>query len=146
MINRQDFHLSFSGMKSAIKILIEQLKYQNIFHLSQTKCDIAASFQLAIAKQLVNKTNKVIKYINLNYNPVNTIVLCGGVAANQYLSNYLQDNLINDMNIIKPSIDLCGDNGINIAYTGALRYHYFKQSNNHDIAYNSRWNIGPMVV
>ena len=77
MMTEDNLEFSFSGLKSAVI---------NLHHNAQQKGedlvkeDLAASFQAAVLDVLMAKTKKALeKY------PVNTLVVAGGVAANQGL-------------------------------------------------------------
>ena len=89
----------------------------NLHHNAQQKGevlsnqDLSASFQAAVMDILMAKTKKALeKY------PVKTLVVAGGVAANQGLRERLVAE-IQDVKVIIPPLRLCGDNAGMIAYT-----------------------------
>lgn len=106
---------SFSGLKTAVKRQIEscQLNEQKI-------ADICASFQKTVSVILGDRLINAAKKFHQSHPHSNTIVIAGGVAANQYIKSYIQ-NLLPGYNIITPPIKLCTDNGIMIAWAGIER-------------------------
>ena len=113
--NNLDF--SFSGLKSAF-INLHHNASQKGEELS--KEDLAASFQAAVLDILMAKTKKALK----DY-PVKTLVVAGGVAANQGLRERLAQE-ITDVDVVIPPLRLCGDNAGMIALAAAIEY---KQAN-----------------
>ncbi len=80
--------------------------------------DLAASFQQAIVDVLVRKTK-----IALNQTGVKTLLLAGGVAANQSLRETLTLELVNQqVRLVFPPPLFCTDNGAMIAAAGYYRY------------------------
>ena len=120
LIHEKNCHFSFSGLKSAIA----QTVHKNKINL-QFKKDMAASFQKTIVDILNIKTEMAIKIFKKTTRKKGktTIVVAGGVAANQYLRaslKQLEQN--NDCEFFFPSIKLCTDNGAMIALAGLERY------------------------
>ena len=113
MMTEDNLEFSFSGLKSAVI---------NLHHNAQQKGedlvkeDLAASFQAAVLDVLMAKTKKALeKY------PVNTLVVAGGVAANQGLRERLASELT-EVDVIIPPLRLCGDNAGMIALAAAIEY------------------------
>ncbi|KXT77987.1 tRNA (adenosine(37)-N6)-threonylcarbamoyltransferase complex transferase subunit TsaD [Streptococcus sp. DD13] len=106
MIQEDHLEFSFSGLKSA---------FINLYHNAQQKGeilvkeDLAASFQAAVLDILLAKTKKALAQY-----PVKTLVVSGGVAANQGLRERLEQE-IQDVDILLPPLRLCGDNAGMIA-------------------------------
>lgn len=112
MIKEDNLEFSFSGLKSA---------FINLHHNAQQKGeelvleDLCASFQAAVMDILLVKTKKALeKY------PVKSLVVAGGVAANQGLRERLAEE-IRDVEVIIPPLRLCGDNAGMIALAAAPR-------------------------
>ena len=83
--------------------------------------DLAYSLQSTLAKILTFKIEKV-----LDCKQVNTIILGGGVAANQYLTDYLQKYLQSKkINLFVPKKKYCTDNA---AMIGILTFYKTKLS------------------
>ena len=114
MIKEDNLEFSFSGLKSA---------FINLYHNAQQKgetlsnVDLSASFQACVLDILMAKTKKALeKY------PVKTLVVAGGVAANQGLRERLAAE-ITDVEVIIPPLRLCGDNAGMIALAAVSEYN-----------------------
>ena len=114
MIKEDNLEFSFSGLKSA---------FINLHHNAQQRGevlpnqDLSASFQAAVMDILMAKTKKALeKY------PVKTLVVAGGVAANQGLRERLAAE-IQDVKVIIPPLRLCGDNAGMIAYASVSEWN-----------------------
>ncbi|MBP8703954.1 MAG: tRNA (adenosine(37)-N6)-threonylcarbamoyltransferase complex transferase subunit TsaD [Streptococcus sp.] len=114
MIKEDNLEFSFSGLKSAFINL-----YHNARQKGQTisNVDLSASFQACVLDILMAKTKKALeKY------PVKTLVVAGGVAANQGLRERLAAE-ITDVEVIIPPLRLCGDNAGMIALAAVSEYN-----------------------
>jgi N6-L-threonylcarbamoyladenine synthase len=113
MIKEDNLEFSFSGLKSA---------FINLHHNAQQKGeelvleDLCASFQAAVMDILLAKTQKALKKY-----PVETLVVAGGVAANQGLRERLAEE-IRDVEVLIPPLRLCGDNAGMIALAAAIEF------------------------
>lgn len=114
MIKEDNLEFSFSGLKSA---------FINLYHNARQKgetisnVDLSASFQACVLDILMAKTKKALeKY------PVKTLVVAGGVAANQGLRERLVAE-ITDVEVIIPPLRLCGDNAGMIALAAVSEYN-----------------------
>ena len=113
MIKEDNLEFSFSGLKSA---------FINLHHNAQQKGeelvleDLCASFQAAVMDILLVKTKKALEKYS-----VETLVVAGGVAANQGLRERLAEE-IRDVKVIIPPLRLCGDNAGMIALAAAIEY------------------------
>ncbi len=103
MLGSADFDFSFSGLKTAVRTYIQENPRANI-------ADVAASFQEAVAEVLVKKTLSAVKEKGAN-----TILLAGGVAANQRLREMLGEYAVNKYKLCIPPVALCTDNAAYIA-------------------------------
>lgn len=113
------FDFSFSGLKSAVLNYLNSAKQKNE-EISVE--DVAASFQQAVIEVLVDKAVKAAKKNNTK-----TVVMAGGVAANEGLRNRLNEaSKKENLDIRYPSKILCTDNAAMIgcaAYYGYLKGH-----------------------
>lgn len=102
---------SFSGLKTAVIYFVnEKKKIQE----EQKIEDICASFQQAIIETLIHKTLLASEKHNIN-----TIVVGGGVAANESLrKGMLEAGKENNKKIFFPTKELCTDNAAMIAVVG----------------------------
>jgi len=125
----KSYDFSFSGLKTAVRKIIEQSNKSNGMEQHNNEIiqpkqalnvnDLAYSLQSTLAKILIFKIEKV-----LDCKQVNTIVLGGGVVANQYLTNRLQKFLQNkEINFLVPQKKYCTDNA---AMIGILAYYKTK--------------------
>ncbi|KLL03893.1 MAG: O-sialoglycoprotein endopeptidase [Mycoplasmataceae bacterium CE_OT135] len=116
------FAFSFSGLKTAVRRIIEREKSEN----SLTKLNInnlAYSLQYTLAKILTFKVEKA-----LHEKKINTLVLGGGVIANKYLADYFQRFLQNkSVKLFLPQKKYCTDNA---AMIGILAYYQVKFKTN----------------
>jgi len=119
MIKSNDFDFSFSGLKTAVSNAIELLKQKNK-RLSRGKtADVAASFQKAVFEVLISKTVRAAKEYNIK-----TLIIGGGVAANETLCNRLKSTLNKDLprvDFLIPRKEYTGDNAVMIALAGYFR-------------------------
>ena len=116
MIDSDDFDFSFSGLKTAVFREVKTIKQLN----NETIFDISASVQQAIIDVLLVKTLRAAKKYK-----VKSILLGGGVAANQKLRDQLKLYAIRyklNAEIFVPSKNLCTDNAAMIA--AAAFYNY----------------------
>lgn len=121
MIGSHDFDFSFSGLKTSVLNLVKKnnwdftdKKFSN--KNQQLLFDLCASTQQAIVDVLVKKTISAAKM-----NSVKSILLGGGVAANNLLQTTLQrksSELQMPLKFIYPDKALCTDNGAMIAAAG----------------------------
>lgn len=139
MIGSKDFDFSFSGLKAAVFREVSNLNYSssgasaksrsefstssNNTNLSQqTKADICAAVQKAVINVLVKKTIKAAEKYSAK-----SILLGGGVAANQTLRNELEASSQKlGVKLFAPPKSLCTDNAAMIA---AAAFFNYKQVN-----------------
>lgn len=117
MIYSHTADFSFSGLKAAVFREIKTIEQLN----SETIDNICASVQQAIIDVLVKKTLDAAREYN-----VKSILLGGGVAANQTLVESLKLNAIRynlNAEIFVPQKSLCTDNG---AMIGAAAFYMGK--------------------
>ena len=111
MIKEENLEFSFSGLKSA---------FINLHHNAEQKGDLlvkedlCASFQAAVLDILLAKTKKALERYS-----VKTLVVAGGVAANQGLRERLAEE-ITDVDVVIPPLRFCGDNAGMIALAAAI--------------------------
>ena len=114
MVKEDNLEFSFSGLKSA---------FINLYHNAQQKgetlsqADLAASFQTCVLDILMAKTKKALATY-----PVKTLIVAGGVAANQGLRKRLAQE-IEGVEVLIPPLRLCGDNAGMIALAAVSEYN-----------------------
>lgn len=127
LIGTPDCNLSFSGLKTAVRKIIEtyapdgDLTHANI--PAQDMADICACFQYTATDCLCRKLKRAISYFKQNYPNGKHLVVSGGVASNTYLREKLKNLAIaNDLIFAAPPIRFCTDNGVMIAWAGLERF------------------------
>ena len=110
ILNRSYF-FSFSGLKTAFIDLVSEIKKLKKFD-DQVKADLAGSLQKTIFEILIYKTKKAKENFR-----VKSIVVSGGVSANQSLKKMFKKNFPKEK-IYFPEKSLATDNGLNIALAG----------------------------
>lgn len=120
MISQKNLSFSFSGLKTAVRQLIHTFP-SPLTH--QDKADVAASFQYTVGCILEKKLMEVVKYIKDKVQVGDfPFVLAGGVAANEDIRERLKRCLQNEnIHLHVPSLGLCTDNGVMIAWAGVER-------------------------
>jgi len=132
------FNFSFSGLKTAVRREIEQIK--NI--TEQDTCDICASFQKTITSILKDRLENVIKYLNDSGVILNKLIIAGGVSANQYIKTALESHCAHfGYTVVTPPLKLCTDNGVMTAWAGIERYRLGQWENSDVLSIKSRWEL-----
>jgi N6-L-threonylcarbamoyladenine synthase len=118
MTDRVGCDMSFSGLKTAVLRVLEKEEAITI----EVKKDLCASFQHTIARIFAARSRNAIQMFKEKFSS-HTFVLAGGVAANKYIRNILEEELEKSGFILTcPPIQLCTDNAAMIAYAGLERY------------------------
>ncbi len=103
---------SFSGLKTA---LLYYIREQEEATVADRRADIAASYQGAIVRQLVEKTVRCAESEG-----VRTVAVAGGVAANSGLRGALQRECARrDLSVHLPPPPLCTDNAAMVGLAAA---------------------------
>ena len=132
MMDRPGLDFSFSGLKTAVRLVIE-----NTPDYAEKTVDICASFEAAIVDTLVRKCERALKQTGLK-----RLVMAGGVSANLRLRAMLQDLAKRRRaEVFYPSPVFCTDNGAMIAFAGCQRL-LAGQGENLAVSVRPRW---PMV-
>ena len=69
---------------------------------------------------------------------VNTCIIAGGVAANNYLRKLVKEKLNDKINIFYPDIELCTDNAAMIAFLAEV---YLKEGIRSNISFEAIPNL-----
>jgi N6-L-threonylcarbamoyladenine synthase len=113
MTNRPGCDMSFSGLKTAVRQLVD--KHECV--TQKVIADICASFQYTVGEILAQRLSNAIEIFTSK-----SFVIAGGVAANLYLRERLEEVTSSyDMHLVAPPIELCTDNGAMIAFAGLER-------------------------
>jgi N6-L-threonylcarbamoyladenine synthase len=127
IIGSNDFDFSFSGLKTAILRETQKPNYNQKRDIE----NICYSLQIAISDVLIKKTLKAVNKYNAK-----SILLGGGVAANQTLSNNFKleiETLRLETQLFVPESKLCTDNAAMIA---AASYFNYEEKNWKDLTAN----------
>ena len=111
LLGPDNLEFSFSGLKTSLLYFMDDFVEDNF----NSKKDVIASYQQAIVDTLIEKVRRAIKKTN-----VDTIVIAGGVAANQCLRKKIKIELKN-AKIIFPDLKFCTDNAAMISFLGELK-------------------------
>ena len=145
MSNSTDLNLSFSGLKTAVRKIIESYspdgKIEHSIINEKDTADICACFQKTATECLTSKLEKAIQIFKKNCPNGKDLVVAGGVAANQYLRNALKDLAERNKLIFSaPPIRFCTDNGVMIAWAGLERFQN-GYTNELDFKPRPRWPL-----
>jgi len=104
---------SFSGLKTAVRQTIEKLPAGD----PKAVADLCASFQRTVGDVFADRCANA-----LAAQPMDTLVVAGGVAANLYLRGRLEEVAArHGARLVAPPVKLCTDNGAMIAWAGIER-------------------------
>ncbi|MGI9328933.1 MAG: tRNA (adenosine(37)-N6)-threonylcarbamoyltransferase complex transferase subunit TsaD [Pseudomonadales bacterium] len=137
MTDRPGMDFSFSGLKTAVRTLIQQQRERGTFD-AQCKANIARAFEEAVVDTLLIKCRRALETANANH-----LVLAGGVSANQRLRERLGTELNASIHMAPPA--LCTDNGAMVAFAGCQRLLAGERA---DLAISTRarWPITELSV
>jgi N6-L-threonylcarbamoyladenine synthase len=134
---------SFSGLKNAVRLLVESLPKP----LSdQDVADVCAGFQAAVADSVADRTRRALAEFTARWPEGRTLVVAGGVAANQAL----RDTLVAvagqaGFTFLAPPLGLCTDNAAMIAWAGVERFSLGLRDGL-DFAPRPRWPLDPTAA
>jgi N6-L-threonylcarbamoyladenine synthase len=128
-----DFNLSFSGLKTAVVRATQK-------HSDVPLEDVAASFQAAVAEQLLRKLRAAMEKFE-----VKGVALAGGVAANSLLRAGVT-RLAKEFGVVShlPSMAMCTDNAAMIAAAGLYRLSIGAASSM-DLSANPNWQLAQLL-
>ena len=116
-LRNQGLDMSFSGLKTAVRLTIEPHRDANGALTDRVRADVAASFQAAVVDTLTGKCRQALEATGLE-----RLVVAGGVGANRSLRASLADlGRRVGARVYYPRPALCTDNGAMIAYAGWCR-------------------------
>jgi len=116
--NSSKFAFSYSGLKNALRLAIEDLKAKDEFNEKNIK-KLCASFQKVAVEHLLHKTKKYFRQ-----NPPKNFALVGGASANLYLRAKIQ-KLCDEFGakLLLTKLQYCSDNA---AMIGRLALEQYK--------------------
>ncbi len=123
LLDRPGCDLSFSGLKTALMRMRDQVVAEKGGLTKQDRADLCAGFQQAVVDTLAEKTRRALaQYMALN--PAHPVVaVAGGVAANTPIRSALEAVCTEiGAGFTAPPLALCTDNAAMIAYAGIERF------------------------
>lgn len=138
MTDREDFNMSFSGLKTWARNKIEQLETQNILS-KEGVYDLSASFQYGVFRHICYKLNKLLKKHQFA-----EVWLGGGVAANIQIRRMIRETLESyNIKLFTPySKRLCMDNAAMIGVVAGFKFEQKKfVTNIEKLKRLPRWEI-----
>ncbi|MGE5354251.1 MAG: tRNA (adenosine(37)-N6)-threonylcarbamoyltransferase complex transferase subunit TsaD [Acidobacteriota bacterium] len=127
---KNPYDFSFSGLKTAVLRYLQQTYGRDKNVPEEDLPDIAASFQRAVIKALVQNVERALKEYK-----VNSLSLVGGVAANKALRDAMAVVASKyRKKLVIPDFVYCGDNAAMIAYRGK---RLFENGNKYSLDYNA---------
>ncbi|PIW26430.1 MAG: tRNA (adenosine(37)-N6)-threonylcarbamoyltransferase complex transferase subunit TsaD [Rhodospirillales bacterium CG15_BIG_FIL_POST_REV_8_21_14_020_66_15] len=141
MRGRAGCDFSFSGLKTRVRMAIEALPQGPL--QDADVADLCASFQNAVADVLAERTDRAIGMFKAAHPAGRTLVVAGGVAANQAIRARLQV-LAADRGLAfaAPAPALCTDNGAMVAWAGVERLR-LGLTDGLDFRPRPRWPLDP---
>ena len=143
MLHSGDLDFSFSGLKTAVLTQVKKFEATGISEaepLAQFRADLARSFVESLVAVLVSKSQKALKQTTCKH-----LVLAGGVGANLQLREALNASAKkNGFEVHYPPVALCTDNGVMIAFAGALHMLAKNNRSTKSGAFDikPRWDLG----
>ena len=130
MIGSGDLEFSFSGLKTAVLMLVKQAA-------PAAHADIARAFVDAVVEVLVAKCVRAMELSGLT-----RLVVAGGVGANRQLRAALGKQAEQrGFDVFYPQPELCTDNGAMIAFAAALRLRQAQDGAEHAFGVRPRWEL-----
>ncbi len=131
---------SFSGLKNAVRLLVERLPRPLN---EQDAADVAAGFQAAVADSIADRTRRAIRDFQVRWPAGRHLVVAGGVAANTRLRETLvRIGSETGLQFLAPPLGLCTDNAAMIAWAGIERLR-LGLTDALDFAPRPRWPLDP---
>ena len=133
MTDRPGLDFSFSGLKTFALNTWQQQRSGGEAD-EQVRCDIALAFQQAVVETLTIKCKRALKHTHLK-----SLVIAGGVSANQALRSGLE-KMLKELGgqVFYARPRFCTDNGAMIAYAGCQRLQAGQQESL-AISVQARW-------
>lgn len=137
MLHSGDLEFSFSGLKTAVALLVRDTGGSG--RETSVRADIARAFQDAVVEVLVAKCAQAIESTGLS-----RLVVAGGVGANRSLRSALDaEGARRGFDVFYPAPELCTDNGAMIAFAGALHLQRAGAAPaTHAFSVRPRWTLG----
>jgi N6-L-threonylcarbamoyladenine synthase len=137
MLGRPGLDFSFSGLKTAVRQLVDRIGELD----PPTRADIAAAFQARVVESLADRTHRALKHCRQKDIPLTALVIAGGVAANMTIRATLTAVAMEGgLPLVAPPPRLCTDNAAMIAWAGVERLR-LGLGDGFDFAPRPRWPL-----
>ncbi len=145
MVGKEQGDFSFSGLKAAMHRQVSTLNDHGKTDLSEAdKADLAAAFELAVCDIMVDRLQTAMNHTNGRYK---TLVIAGGVGANQRLRTALTDFCDQKtMQFYAPPLALCTDNAAMIAWAGIERLRLEQPADPYSFKARPRWPLAELAA
>ncbi len=140
MKGRPGCDFSFSGLKNAVRLLVEDLPHPVS---DRDAADIAAAFQAAVTDSIADRVTHAVRRFRADWPAGRALVTAGGVAANGALRAALTGLAEKEgLDFVAPPLGLCTDNAAMIAWAGVERLR-LGLTDTLDFAPRPRWPLDP---
>lgn len=140
MVGKEGCDMSFSGLKTAVRRVIEEFKTPLT---DQDRADVCACFQRAVLESLTSRLKNGIRLFKKDFPQAKSLVVGGGVAANGALREALQTLAAkHKLAFYAPPMNLCTDNGAMVAWAGMERFRA-GLTDSLDFSPRPRWPLDP---
>lgn len=116
MERSESLDFSFSGLKTAVINYIKELNKDTLS--TEEISDISSGFQNSVVESLIIKIKR-----ELDRNDYNFLLVSGGVIANEFLRDKVDELTSYGIDIILPPVEYSTDNAMMIARCGLFHYH-----------------------
>jgi N6-L-threonylcarbamoyladenine synthase len=117
MLGRAGADFSFSGLKTAVRQIVQEGGYED-----SDAADLAASFQAAVIDSLIDRVRHAMQRFHQEFPNAKSFVVAGGVAANRTIGDALKKLASSEGLQTKiPPPRLCTDNAAMVAWAGVER-------------------------
>jgi N6-L-threonylcarbamoyladenine synthase len=141
MKGRDNCHFSFSGLKTAIRLMADELRPLEVEDIA----DLCAGFQAAVAETVADRLLRAMTRFRAEHAEIGspTLVVSGGVAANRMLRQTFE-RLTRQQGfaLSLPPPALCTDNAAMVAWAGAERLA-LGLVDGFDAPARARWPLDP---
>jgi len=145
LLDRPGCDLSFSGLKTAVLRVRDDLIARQDGLTLQDRRDISAGFQAAVAAVLAEKTRRALDLYLAQTPAAPAFAVAGGVAANATIRAALaQACTRSQTRFSAPPLALCTDNAAMIAWAGLERFRQGHQDGM-DLIARPRWPLDPLA-
>lgn len=123
LLDRPGCDLSFSGLKTALMRMRDQIVAEKGGLTRQDRADLCAGFQQSVVDTLARKTHRAVALYLKEAPDDPVIAVAGGVAANTAIRAALESVCDETgLRFVAPPLALCTDNAAMIAYAGIERF------------------------